>query len=253
MEKFETIKEFPDYEISNYGRVRSKERFIRFTHAVTKQEHFRRSECKYLKVNYNKHGYRVVCLYLNKKMYNKTIHRLVAETFIDKIDGKNVVNHKDGNKHNNTVDNLEWVTDEYNHAHATITGLKRTKEKLNETCVYAIKNLIKSNLSHSKIASIFGVSASLITQIATGKLWLEVLPSEQQINFEEKDPSYLGKKVQLINDKGSVLNEWKSLKEAGRELGLDPGMIGKVATGKHKNYKGNKFKFALTGEELTIK
>lgn len=248
MEVFKTIAEFPDYEVSNCGRIKTKERMIRYTHSVTKNEHFRKAKCTYLKIHYNKQGYRFVQLYLNKKMYNKTIHRLVAKTFINIIEGKNVVNHKDGNKHNNTVENLEWCTDEYNHAHATITGLKRTKEKLNETCIYAIKNLIKCNLSNSKIASIFGVSRTLISLISNGKVWLEVLPSNKNIEFEEKDNSYLGKKVQLINDKGIVLNEWKSLKQAGKELGLDPGMIGKVATGKYNAYKGNRFKFTFVGE-----
>lgn len=253
MEEFKTIIGFPDYEISNFGRVKTRERLIRYVHSVTKEEHFRKSVSRFLKVQFNNRtGYKFVQLYLDKKMYNKTLHRLVAENFLPKSNGE-YVNHKDGNKHNNVKENLEWCTDEYNHAHATITGLKKTKEKLNETCVYAIKNLLKSKLSHTKIAAIFGVSPSLITQISSGQIWLDVLPSINDIEFNERDEMYFGKKVQLLNKDGEVLKEWESLKKAGKELGLDPSMIGKVASGKKDKYKGNMFKFALTGEELTFK
>ena len=55
-------------------------------------------------------------------MYNKPIHQLVANAFLDKLPHHEVVNHKDGNKHNNVVDNLEWCTNAYNHKHATETG-----------------------------------------------------------------------------------------------------------------------------------
>jgi hypothetical protein len=61
------------------------------------------------------------------------VHRLLADAFIDKIEGKTFVNHKDGNKENNALDNLEWVTQQENNLHAFQTGLmtqlKYTKEQ----------------------------------------------------------------------------------------------------------------------------
>src|SRR5690606_5778138 len=108
-EIFKTIPEFPDYEVSNFGRVKTKSRQLRYIHAVTKKEHFRTSEERFLKVHFNDlTGYKFVQLYKDKKMYNRVIHRLVAETFIDNPLLFPVVNHKDGNKHNNVTDNLEW-------------------------------------------------------------------------------------------------------------------------------------------------
>lgn len=64
-------------------------------------------------------------IYVNNspKIRNKYIHRLVAETWLDNHLGKECVNHVDGNKLNNNVDNLEWVTSSENHIHAIDTGL----------------------------------------------------------------------------------------------------------------------------------
>lgn len=65
---------------------------------------------KLLKYNYDKQGYLLVHLCTNGKRKCKKVHRLVAETFIKNEYNKIYVNHKDGNKQNNNVSNLEWVT-----------------------------------------------------------------------------------------------------------------------------------------------
>lgn len=79
---------------------------------------------KELKTYINNSGY--VCIKLTKGGINKhrLIHRLVAETFIPNPDDKREVNHIDGNKLNNNVCNLEWVTSSENKLHALRTGLK---------------------------------------------------------------------------------------------------------------------------------
>lgn len=59
-------------------------------------------------------GYKSICLSKNGKSKLHLIHRLVAEAFIPKIEGKDFVNHKDENRSNNTVDNLEWCDKSYN-------------------------------------------------------------------------------------------------------------------------------------------
>lgn len=63
-------------------------------------------------------GYEIVDLYKNGKRKTVRVHRLVAEAFIPNNDNKPEVNHIDGNKHNNNVDNLEWVTKKENCRHA---------------------------------------------------------------------------------------------------------------------------------------
>lgn len=73
----------------------------------------------------DRYGYNTVKLSVKRKVYYRTIHRLVAETFIANPGNLPHVNHKDGNKLNNNVDNLEWVTPRENTLHAHSTGLHR--------------------------------------------------------------------------------------------------------------------------------
>jgi hypothetical protein len=67
--------------------------------------------------------YSVVSLYEDGKKHTKFVHRLVAQTFIPNSNNLPIVNHKDGNKLNNHVDNLEWVTSAENKKHAMDNGL----------------------------------------------------------------------------------------------------------------------------------
>ena len=190
-EIFKTIPSFTDYEISNFGRVKTKSRQIRYVHAKTKKELFRQSECRFLKEHFNGlTGYKFCQLYKNKKMYNKTIHSLVAETFLVKEILKDTVNHIDGNKHNNCVENLEWCTNEYNHEHATKNGLKAkgsgvSTSKLNENSVHAIKYFLKKGLTHQEISIAFNISRVTITLISQGKNWKHVSLTNEELTLKQ--------------------------------------------------------------------
>jgi hypothetical protein len=103
------------YQISNKGNVRSVDRFDGVhdrTGTVIKQN---LKSNGYLQVGLRKH---------NQRKYIG-VHRLVAIHFIDNPENKPQVNHIDGNKQNNTVENLEWVTQEENQQHAIRTGLRK--------------------------------------------------------------------------------------------------------------------------------
>ena len=110
-EIFLPIKDFPMYEVSNKGNVKSL------------------YKNKLMKPNL-KYGYYQIVFYKNdgeKKQESRYIHRLVAEAFIPNPNGYNCVNHKDENKLNNCVDNLEWCSKQYNNIYndrAKKVGLK---------------------------------------------------------------------------------------------------------------------------------
>lgn len=178
--KREIIPSFPDYLVSNLGRVKTIARKLRYTHAVTGNEHYRLSSERFLKVQHNNlTGYKFHQLYRDQKMHNKTIHSLVADAFLDKIPGLDYINHIDGNKHNNIVANLERCTNEYNHEHATKTGLKAKGEqvkssKLNIHCIKAIKHLLNVGYSHTDLSKMFDISRATISLISQGKIWKHV-------------------------------------------------------------------------------
>ena len=125
MEQWKTIEDYPDYEVSSFGRVRSKDRKI--TQLGHKNYYERVMRGKVLQPRRQNAGYYVVQLCMNGKKKAVTIHRLVAAAFI--AGNGNDVNHKDGNKTNNNVENLEWVTRSENitHAYRTLGHPKRCK------------------------------------------------------------------------------------------------------------------------------
>ena len=96
--EWKDIQEASNYEVSNNGDVRNK---------ITK---------KILKGRLSQSGYLQVSIKIDatNKFTNRYIHRLVAEAFIDNFENKRTVNHKDGNKKNNSVDNLEWMIEREN-------------------------------------------------------------------------------------------------------------------------------------------
>ena len=122
MEKWLIIEGFENYKISNYGRVMNSRGLI-------------------MKQRTTPRGYKEIGLRNGKKNQKFfLIHRLVALAFIEKINGKEYVNHKDGDKFNNSVDNLEWVTQSENQIHAYETGLQKfTNEQLNTLRENAVK------------------------------------------------------------------------------------------------------------------
>lgn len=97
------------YEVSNTGQIKS------IAH-----------KNPYIMIGgYDQSGYKMVILRKNKKAYTKRIHRLVAEAFLPNLSNLREINHKDENKENNNVSNLEWCTREYNVKYGTRTDKTR--------------------------------------------------------------------------------------------------------------------------------
>lgn len=107
MEEWRSVIDYEGiYEVSNMGRVRS----------IVADEHYR---ARILKPALHLRGYLFVNLYKNGKRKPRTIHRLVAKAFIPNPDNLPEVNHKDEDKTNNNVENLEWCTKSHNCSYGT--------------------------------------------------------------------------------------------------------------------------------------
>ena len=118
-EIWKDIKGYEDlYQISNYGEVKSLEKKAGFS---TRKE-------KILKQHLDKDGYVKVYLCKNNKVKFLSVHRLIAEAFIPNPNNFPQINHKDENKQNNKIENLEWCTCKYNINYGTRT--KRQKETI---------------------------------------------------------------------------------------------------------------------------
>lgn len=141
---------------------------------------------KILKQQKNEFGYNLVCLRKNGKSKHAKIHRLVAISFIPNPNKKRCVNHIDGNKNNNHIENLEWVTHSENHQHAYDSGLwdKRRKStrivgKMNRlvknNVVLKIRLLYKSGKhKQSELSKMFNISKYSIYNIVHFKTYPEI-------------------------------------------------------------------------------
>lgn len=107
-----------------------------------------------------------------KKTY--LVHRLIALSFIPNPDNKPEINHIDGNKQNNSIENLEWVTTTENIRHALMFGLmptgdKHPKVKVTDNEILIIKQMRKDNITYKKISEKFGISVTHACRVAKGK------------------------------------------------------------------------------------
>ena len=116
-EIWKDIKDYEEkYQVSNTGRVKIKENITqRMNMGVLRN--YKQKEI-IMKPSENGYGYLKVGLNKNGKYKNSYIHRLVATAFLSNEDNLPQVNHIDGNKHNNCVNNLEWCTEKDNSIHA---------------------------------------------------------------------------------------------------------------------------------------
>ena len=158
------IKRYEDfYHVSNYGRVKS---FCKGNVCILKPQ--------------LKNGYLAINFHVGKKLITHTIHRLVAEAFIPNPDAKPQVNHLDGHKLNNYVDNLEWATASENICHAHDMGLTihskggdRSDAALtNKQARYVRDN--PAGLTGRALAKMFGVNPNTISLIQLGKTYCNV-------------------------------------------------------------------------------
>lgn len=132
------------YQVSNLGNVKSKSRVVNNRKIIG----------KILTPADTSKGYLGVSLYKNGSKKTASIHKLVAIAFIPKVKNKPQINHKDGDKHNNKVDNLEWCNGSENLKHAFELGLKKPSKtslgKFGENHPNS-KKVIQYDLNNKKI------------------------------------------------------------------------------------------------------
>ena len=132
------------YQVSNTGKVRNKKR-------------------KILKPQLFSCGYLYVALYKNRKMKYFRIHRLVAQAFIPNPNNYPIVNHRDENRQNNLVENLEWCDQKYNVSYGTATE-RRAKTNTNHP-------------SYSKIVLQYDLNGNFI------KEWPSTMEIQRQMGY----------------------------------------------------------------------
>lgn len=129
-----------------------------------------------LKHKIDRWGYHRIALTKGGKVKEKGVHRLVLATL--RGDSDLECNHKDGNKDNNHIMNLEWVTSSENKRHALSKGI--AKQKLTEADVAIIKRrLLDGHRNGAEIARDYGIKRNTVNSIKSGKSWAWVEPSSQ--------------------------------------------------------------------------
>jgi len=162
------------YQVSNIGRVKSLERIVNGRWGL---EH-RKSII--LKLALSNFGYYTVGLHYNGVSRTTKVHRLILESFIINYENKIDVNHKNGIKTDNRLENIEWATRSENIIHAFRTGLKFGKKgedsptsKLTNIDVLKIRNEYKL-LTQKEIGKIYGISNQTVSKIINRKRWKHI-------------------------------------------------------------------------------
>lgn len=153
IEIWKDIKGFEGhYQVSNLGRVKSLSRYMNH-----KSGGLSLLKERILKPATNRKGYKIVVLCLNCKEYKFTVHRLVAKTFIPNPNNYPMINHKDEDKTNNCVDNLEWCDNKYNQNYGTVVR-KRVRDIID---VYTLEGEFIETWydGYRKLAEKYGISS----------------------------------------------------------------------------------------------
>lgn len=150
---------------------------------------------KFISIRLDRYGYPRVNLYEGTKLHTATIHRLITLAYIenDNPKVKKEVNHKDGNKQNNSIDNLEWVTSSENQRHAFDTGLQKGMKgesngmaKNKEEDVIKVCEMLLEGKGNAEIRDITGYTLSFIEKLKYGETWTYLTKDYGIIPKEER-------------------------------------------------------------------
>lgn len=218
-----------NYEINDIGEVRNKN-----TKRILKQQ--------------IQNGYCHCTLSVNKKPKRCRIHRLVAQTFIDNPNNKEYVNHKDGNRQNNNVENLEWVTPSENAQHAIAAGLKTKQGRKRPVVQYSMDGqqmMVFNSLAEAERQT--GVRQSKITLACQRKRrsagdyqWRYADDVQDVVAIEKK--WFAGKKVAQCDEDFNIIKIYNSYNEAARAVNGSSSAISRICSGTNQRHKGYRWK-----------
>jgi hypothetical protein len=170
-EEWKNIPEFEGYQASSLGKIRGIDRFKKGRSGL------RLTRGQELKQVLNKKGYPEVRLRKNGT-HTRLVHKLVTSAFLVKSEGYTQINHINGIKTDNSVVNLEWVTNSENQLHAYKLGLQpsragegNSRATLTDEKVTILKELYNSGKTTKEVSELIGVSLSIIRQIIYGQSW----------------------------------------------------------------------------------
>lgn len=174
-EKWKDIKGYEGmYQVSNTGKIRSLDRIVKDANK-NRYQHLKGKELKFTD---NGRGYKLVFLTKNSKRMNKYVHRLVAEAFIPNPKNLPEINHKNLNKADNCIENLEWLSNEDNKRHYQKTPIAKVKnkqkatmarnkyyDKIKDKIPFIIEDYVKYNHTVEFINKKTGIGKSMISRI----------------------------------------------------------------------------------------
>ena len=220
---------------------------IETDYSVSTEGEVRKDTTNYILSQSSQQDYKFVTLLINGQQKRMRVHRMVAMTFIENPDNKPYVNHINGIRYDNNVENLEWVTQSENIQHAVRTGLMQNGRK---------KAVIQYNLNGDRMATFesaseaarqTGGSQSKITmcckrqrETANDYQW-RYYDDIQDVQRVEKK-FITGKKVAKCDEEGNILEIFPSFKEAARAVNGTSSAISRVCSGTNIRHKGYKWK-----------
>ncbi len=164
-ETWKTIEEYPDYQISNFGRIKS----------------FKKTNVRILKQQSDRNDHLQFRFCKNNKYYAKYIHDLVYETFYnDKLKSNECAHHKDKNPKNNYYENLKKMS-KFDHKSLHNKGELNNNSKLKNEEVWLIKKILNSDyyksgkITQKFIGKMFKVNQTIISKIKLGQLWSYII------------------------------------------------------------------------------
>lgn len=221
-----------DYEVSNMGNIRSHK------HGKTRMlKPFRRGGLK--KDEQNRGGYLSVRLLDNGTEHDFAVHRLVAMAFIPNPDNLPIVNHKNGIRNDNRVENLEWCNNSYNIWHSynvlnNSNGIERAVTQYDVKGKFICKHDSISNAEKET-----GVNSSSIAEVcrkntyrktAGGFIWRYADDEDVEIKYEKMSP------VVQISKYGEKIRTFNSVNDAASEVGVSIGGVSGVCLKRARGY-----------------